>query len=403
VRHLLSRIAGPGSSLLLAVCLCGICLAQPPSSAAYPIHPTGQFVSRYPEKESNFDIPPTLEELNRKSFYEFDPEQGVHLDGFTLFFVDDFGQLETGLNQYARLHGRDLNDGDYHLTLAMVDCPAITDLFVYVRYHQERWAPERIEPGSLFGKDGDRLWYERRDLPGVVTAGMTRIRPDRNGPIKFDEGVFAEFWFEERPADHKPHWLDNAPSGEHNRIDEYRAYEDPESGCVVLWWEEKNLGDLNNDGEVNIVDMIPVGRRYGYISTDAREDEWDWYPDGNHDGEVNYKDVWMMDQNYGNLLSGYRIYRRPADRPRSEEVLLPHRTYPIMPMSIHRPKQWDPIRRIEYRYKDDDIARTDRPQKWTYRIVAYNARDDREGEKSDVEFTISVDKHSIKIENSIRK
>lgn len=384
--------------MLLAGCLCAVAYAAPQASVAYPIHPVERFVSRYPEKQGNFEIPPTLEELNKPSFYEFDPALGVHLDGFTLFVLDDFGQQESRLNEYIRLTGRDLNDGDYHLVVTLLDAPAITDFFVYVRYHQERWAPERIEPGSLFGKDGDRLWYERRDLPGIVAAGMTRIRPDVNGPIKFDEGVFAEFWFEERPADHKPHWMDNAPRGTHNIIDEFTAYEDPESGCLTLWWEEKNVGDLNNDGEVGITDMIPVGRRYGYISTDGREDEWDWFPDGNHDGEVNYKDVWLIDQNFGQLLSGYRIYRRPADRPRHEEVLLPHRTYPIMPMSIHRPKEWNPIRRVEYRYLDDGVRRTDRPQRWTYRIVPYNARDDREGEKSALEFTVSVDSNSIKIE-----
>ena len=396
-------MAGLCSQALLAVCLCTMTFAQPPASARYPLHPTGKFVSRYPDKEGDFEIPPTLEQLNRQSFYEFDPALGVHLDGFTVFILDDFGQPDSSLNEYVRLAGRDLLDGDYHLVLTMVDCPAITDLFVYVRYHQERWAPRIIEPGSLFGKDGDRLWYERRDLPGVVTAGMTRIRPDVNGGIKFDEGVFAEFWFEERPADHKPMWMDNPPWGEHNRIKEFRAYEDPDCAGIVLWWEEQNVGDLNNDGEVGITDMIPVGRRYGFISTDAVEDEWDWYPDGNHDGEVNYKDVWLIDQNYGNLLSGYRVYRRPAGQPRSEEQLLPHRTYPLLPMSIHRPKEWNPIRRMEYRYMDDGISRGDRPQKWTYRIVPYNARDDREGEKSDLEFTVSVDRNSIKIDNPIRK
>ncbi len=396
----LGRLAG---SSLLAMCLCAVVYAAPQASVGYPIHPTGRFVSRYPEKQGNFEVPPTLEELNKPSFYEWDPELGTHLDGFTVFVLDDFGQPEAGLNEYVRLTGRDLIDGDYHLVVTLLDAPDISDFFVYVRYHQERWAPERIEPGSLFGKDGDRLWYERRDLPGVVAAGMTRIRPDVNGGIKFDEGVFAEFWFEERPADHKPHWMDNAPRGTHNIIEDYTVYEDPDCGCLVLWWEERNIGDLNNDGEVGITDMIPVGRRYGYISTDGREDEWDWFPDGNHDGEVNYKDVWLMDQNYGQLLSGYRIYRRQAGRPRHEEVLLPHRSYPIMPMSIHRPKVWNPIRRVEYRYMDDDIVRSARPQKWTYRIVPYNARDDREGEDSALEFTISVDSNSINIDNRVGK
>ncbi|MCH7471913.1 hypothetical protein IIA79_03065, partial [bacterium] len=174
-------------------------------------------------------------------------------------------------------------------------------------------------------------------------------------------------------------------------------YEDPEDASVVLYWEEVNVGDFNNDGEVGMTDLIPVGRRYGRVSTDGHEDEWDRLPDGNGDGEVNYRDAWQIGENYGALLSGYRVYRRPAGRPRREEVLLPHRTYPILPLSIHRPKEWNPIARISYRYFDRELPRTPHPKEWTYRIVPYNAADDAEGVGSGIEVTVRVTDTAIQM------
>ena len=146
---------------------------------------------------------------------------------------------------------------------------------------------------------------------------------------------------------------------------------------------------------MSITDLIPIGRRYGRVSTDGHEDEWDRLLDTNQDGEVNYRDAWAIDDNLGSLLQGYRVYRRPGGTPRNREELLGHRTYDLLPMSIHRPVAWSPIRINEYRYHDRGLERTSRPREWTYRVVPYDACDDIEGEGSDIELTIRVTEDSI--------
>ena len=376
----------------------------PSLGARYPIHIGGPYVSRYPQ-DTDFDIPPTLEQLNKVRGYDFDPRAGIHLDGFTLWTVDDLGFHDPAQQQYVRLTGRNTDFGDYHLIVHLKEAPAITDLFFYVRYHAERYHPERIEPGSAFGFDGDRLWFSMLEVPGLVCAGMTRVRPDINGGIKIADGVVCSIDFAKRPFDAEPRWLEHAPDHERNKVRNVTVYEQPDDArdstgmCdITLYWEEANAGDFNNDGEVSMVDLIPVGRRYGRISTDAQEDEWDRLPDGNKDGEINYRDVWEIDQNYGALLQGYRVYRRPADRPRHEEVLLSHRTTPILPMSLHRPRDWDPIRLYEYRFYDRELPRSDTSREWIYRIVPYDALDDREGEGSDTEVTVRVTADSVTLE-----
>jgi len=352
--------------------------ARPPSAAKY--------VERYPEREN--DVPPTLEQLARPRVYDLDPAQGIGLDTFTLWALDDLGRPDPSAYAYLRLTGRKLENGDYHLVVHVTKAPALTNLQLVVRYDQDNWHPRNCDPGSLFGKEGDRLWLCKLDVPGVVCAAIVRIRPDVNGGTKVDDGVVCEMAFNARPFDYKPWWPDNAPGGARNQPRNVQAYMDPQSCCVVLYWEEANLGDYNNDGEVGLGDLVPVGYRYGRLSTDGFEDEWDRLVDGNADGEINRRDVWLIAENFGALLSGYRVYRRPAGRPKREEVLLKHRTSPLLPLSVHRPVEWDPARPIAYRYYDRDVTASGKLSEWIYRIVPYDAADDREGPYSDIEVKV---------------
>jgi hypothetical protein len=122
--------------------------------------------------------------------------------------------------------------------------------------------------------------------------------------------------------------------------------------------------------------------------------------DGNNDTEVNYKDLLPLNRNYGSFISGYRVYRRPAGKPQHEEVRLPHRTMPILPLSVHRPKKWNPIAPVAYRYYDRDLPRSVTPQRYTYRIVPYDAVGDTEGDDSAIEATISVTSTEVELISS---
>ena len=369
----------------------------PSTGARYPVYST-HFVTRYPE--GKWDIPPSLEQLNKPRPYDLDPKLGIFVDDFVLWTLDDFGNHFPEHQEFVRLTGRQLVNGDYHLVIHIRDAPELNDLFFYVRYHPEEFHPRQIMPGSAFGLEGDRLWFSKLDVPGIVCAGMTRVRPDKDGGTTLTDGVICEITFVNKPFEHKPRWLEHAPDGIRNKPTGFTAYEEPETGCTVLYWEETNVGDLNNDGEVSLVDLIPIGRRYGRISTDGSEDAWDWFADANHDGEVNYKDTWKLDPNYGALLSGYRVYRREKGQPRRKEILLTHNTGPVLPMSIHRPRDWNPAKNNVYRYFDRTLPISTRAKEWVYRIVPYNAVDDIEGENSALEVTIRVSKTALTVRPS---
>lgn len=372
-----------------------------PGHGADPGHQGDQYLQRYPEPA--VDPPPSLEQLNKLRVYDFDPKAGYALDGFTVWTVDDLGKPDPAQQQYLKLVGRDLVHGDYHLVLMLKNAPALNNLFFYIRYDQDKYHPTMIRPGSAFGFEGDRLWFGKIEVPGVIVGAMTRVRPDINGNTKLADGVVCEVSFAEHAFDYKENWLNHAPDKERNRAANIQVYSQPPgkddpSGCtVVLYWEEVNVGDYNNDGEVSMTDLEPIGRRYGKLSTDASEDAWDRLPDGNDDGEVNRRDVWLIDENYGALLSGYRVYRRLAGKPQKDEVLLKHVTEPILPLSVHRPLAWDPAAKISYRYYDREVPRSTVPKDYIYRIVPYDAPDDKEGEGSDIEVMVRVSAAGVNI------
>jgi hypothetical protein len=398
--------------LILALCACALLLlpstkgkiGRGTGSGSHPANsPAGpeRYIERYPEPEH--DVPPTLEQLAKQRVYEYDPKQGVYLDGFTLWTVDDLTRFAPEQQECVRLTGRKLDNGDYHLVVHVKEAPVLTYLFIYVRYEQDQWHPRSCEPGSLFGFEGDRLWYSKVDVPGVVCAGMARVRPDLHGGTKVSDGVMCEIVFKPSAYDYKPFWLDHAPDGKRNRPHNIQAYQDPVECTPVLYWEETNEGDFNNDGEVSMADILPVAFRYGRMSTDGHEDVWDRLVDGNADGEINRRDAWLLEANYGALLQGYRVYRRPAGRPRGEEQLLKHRTAPILPFSIHRPVEWAPAQPVAYRYYDKELPLTDAPAEWIYRIVPYDAADNREGEDSDVEVRVRVSRTLVELLAAPRK
>lgn len=138
-------------------------IGGPSTGARNPGGP-GAYVERYPEPEN--DVPPTLEQLNKLRVYDFDPRQGIALDTFTLWTVDDLDRPDPAQQQYVRLTGKQLDNGDYHLVVHVKDAPALQYMFFYVRYHDETWHPRNIEPGSLFGLEGVRLWFAKLDAPG---------------------------------------------------------------------------------------------------------------------------------------------------------------------------------------------------------------------------------------------
>ena len=95
------------------------------------------------------------------------------------------------------------------------------------------------------------------------------------------------------------------PRGEINRITDLVLTRD-ESERSRLVWSYRNLGDYNQDGSVDIKDIIPIGEHF--LEPVTLENRW---IDGNGDGEIDIADVTPLAENFFSDVAGYVI--RGAD------------------------------------------------------------------------------------------
>ena len=96
------------------------------------------------------------------------------------------------------------------------------------------------------------------------------------------------------------------------RTTEYLTPEREVSGAdVLVGWEYNHTGDYDQNGEVNVADLTPIGQHFGKVAAAA----WDVaaVADGDGNGEINISDVTPIGQNFGELLVEYVV--ESADNP----------------------------------------------------------------------------------------
>ena len=80
---------------------------------------------------------------------------------------------------------------------------------------------------------------------------------------------------------------------------------------VELGWEYNHTGDYDQNGEVNVADLTPIGQHFGKVAAAA----WDAavVADGDGNGEINISDVTPIGQNFGEKCAEYVV--ESADNP----------------------------------------------------------------------------------------
>jgi len=91
-----------------------------------------------------------------------------------------------------------------------------------------------------------------------------------------------------------------------------QRFNNPITGESDLDWNHFQRGDYDQNGEVNVADLTPVGFHYLANSADP-----DWpaasVADGDGNGEINVADITPIGQNYGAQVAGYVIEAQEAD------------------------------------------------------------------------------------------
>lgn len=174
----------------------------------------------------------------------------------------------------------------------------------------------RVEPGGTFLRlrlaPGQQLAAERWEhdrgtlhlvapVDGGLDIGIVGLGDYSGGPVslslQFSRGVTKS---SSRP-----------PTGAHNVIPDL-AVGDAGAGQVSLAWTQRNVGDYDFNGEVNIADLTPLGQHFNEVVDRAAAGAdllTEFWVDGDENGEINLADLTVIGQNYTAFIAGYNIRR----------------------------------------------------------------------------------------------
>jgi len=111
-----------------------------------------------------------------------------------------------------------------------------------------------------------------------------------------------------------------APQGGDNHFT-LEGSSDPDTNIPTLTWLEANAGDGDDNGEVNISDITPLGASFGKTpsptlpaDSQARDADYD------KNGEVNISDMTPLGRNLGTILTGFVILSGPTAGSLTEQL-----------------------------------------------------------------------------------
>ncbi len=182
------------------------------------------------------------------------------------------------------------------------------DLYVQLDYDKSKWKFERAE--YLGGMGESAISLAVSPYAGRVDAGIAVPKFERdNSPSSssLDKKLLFEFVFAEK-ADVSRKSVSGVPSNPVNKVENLTAI-DSGSGSVLLTWNEKNVGDYDNSGEVGVPDITPIALHYLETFETSPNPELFSLIDGDANGEIGIPDITPIAQNYLSLVGGYMVYR----------------------------------------------------------------------------------------------
>ncbi|MCD6119017.1 hypothetical protein J7K50_04165 [bacterium] len=152
---------------------------------------------------------------------------------------------------------------------------------------------------AVLREDSIRLYapYENAVDVGMLRPGLASFDQVRPG-----DTVFTAYFriLCESDVEHK---VSRAPTGDANIVSHLDISVDLD-GMAHVSWEERNVGDYDNDGEVGVPDITPIAQNFGVSEGEILD-----RVDGSGDGEIGVPDITPIAENYGALLVGYNVYR----------------------------------------------------------------------------------------------
>ncbi|MCH7471463.1 redoxin family protein [bacterium] len=218
-------------------------------------------------------------------------------------YTKEFSVLaEDGEGTFTPVLTVEEGNGQAVVTVNATEASDLSAAYVHVTYDPARYTPESVEIGSFLGAEGEIISLALVDIAGEVPVGIAQV-PSTGVQPRNGDGLLATVIFREEPFTA----LRNASKTSQNAVDDLAIIEQTTSSAK-LQWTEKNPGDYDNNGEVGISDLTPIGQHFNVVVVSASDPIHAALVDGDGNGEINIADITTIGQNYGNYVECYILY-----------------------------------------------------------------------------------------------
>ncbi|MEZ5336769.1 MAG: PKD domain-containing protein [bacterium] len=205
----------------------------------------------------------------------------------------------AGFNGELRLQQHRSENG-LELDLLISNAVELHSLAVEISYDPQVWQLASAESSGLLGGPAQLIDHSLEVRPGLLAHGQVLLHPESAGGFT-GSGCIAHFRLAQR--------TDQVERTAARINADVQAVEWDE-GNWSLSWNYANTGDYDQNSEVNIADLTPIGIHFGESVADPMSAQA--IIDGDGNTEINIADITPIGVNYGSSLSGYRIWELAA-------------------------------------------------------------------------------------------
>jgi hypothetical protein len=249
------------------------------------------------------------------------------------------------------------------------------DIYLYAAYPGQACAFDQAELAP--GRSAEYLFLAvPHRIADVVVLGLVRAGAHRGQPavpglaltVRFDAGrerTYRETSLVNEDADSAPVLeVGTAPGG-----------------GVRLGWDERNIGDYDNNSQVGIADLTPLGINFGKTLAGSPEYAELLLVDGDGNGVIGVSDVTPIGRNFARFIQGFTAYHATVSNPAPGDFTA------VAKPSIMRQSVWDAAtpaeRKRRLRYIYDPPYQTG-PNAYYVRAYSADGGDESEGPQSNI-------------------
>ncbi len=307
-------------------------------------------------------------------------QPGPRVAGLSFHLIDAAGRV---LNDWDGLSLRRTVGADTARTRfeLLADGAVPDDLYLYVTYPDQQLSFQSAAQDSAW--DGQYLLLSvPHRLRDVVIIGLARTAPWRGAaaPDKAPALLSLEFMAGAEPVYRGASSVNEDPGS----APELSVSPGPGAAEATLSWEERNLGDYNNNGIVEITDLTPIGLNYQQKVSDSPTPKRLEIIDGSMDGVVNVQDLTRIGANFQRRIEGYQVYRDDSLDPDPTEMspLHPGDSSPSVRRSTVLDAASPEARKERLRYEFTDQLEPGKAYTWNVRAWSGNGAAASEGRVS---------------------